>query len=57
MAPKYGLFAEYDLNGQILRSWQDPNGEVIQATSAGAVYNNKLYLGSLFADYIAIVDY
>lgn len=57
MAPKYGLLVEYDLNGKILRSWHDPSGKVIESTSAAAIYGNKVYIGSLYMPYIAVVDY
>lgn len=56
-ALKYGLLVEYDLNGNILRSWHDPSGKIVESTSAAAVYGNKLYIGSLYMDYIAVIDY
>ena len=53
----YGLIAEYDLNGKPLKSWHDPTGKTVQGASQATLYQNKLYLGSLFLDYVAVVDY
>ncbi len=54
---EYGLIAEYDLNGNPLRSWHDQNGKVVSAVSQITQYQDKLYLGSLLSDYIATVNY
>jgi hypothetical protein len=54
---KYGLLAEYDLNGKPLKSWHDPTGKIVQGSSQAFIYENKLYLGSLLLDYVAVVDY
>lgn len=56
-APKYGLVVEYDLNGKPLRSWHDPSGKMIEFTTSAAIYDNKLYMGSFFHDFIGFVDY
>lgn len=55
--PKYGLLVEYDLNGQVLRSWHDPTGVMVQSTTCAAISNNKIYIGSFYNDFIAVVDY
>lgn len=55
--PKYGLLAEYDLSGKPLRSWHDPTGKVVECVTAAAIFKNKLYLGSFYNDFIAVVDY
>jgi hypothetical protein len=55
--PKYGLVIEYDLNGKALRSWHDPTGKTIEAVTNVALYKNKLYMGSFYHEYIAVVDY
>lgn len=55
--PKYGLLVEYDLNGNILRSWHDTTGKTVGSTSNAAFHKNKLYIGSYYSDFIAVVDY
>lgn len=55
--PKYGLLAEYDMNGKILKSWHDPTGKVVECTTNAIIHDNKLYLGSFYNDFIAVVDY
>ncbi len=57
IVPKYGLIAEYDLNGKLLKSWHDPTGSVVESSSEVQLHDNKLYLGSFYIDYIAVVDY
>jgi hypothetical protein len=57
IVPKYGLIAEYDLNGQLLKSWHDPTGLVVESSSEIGLHDNKLYLGSFYIDYIAVLDY
>jgi hypothetical protein len=57
VAAKYGLLVEYSLNGQILKSWQDPSGKVVDSTSSAAIFGNKVFMGSLYMDYIAVVNY
>jgi hypothetical protein len=54
---KYGLVVEYDLSGNILRSWHDPSGQTIKTVTNALLHNNKLYLASLFENFIAVVDY
>lgn len=55
--PKYGLLAEYDLNGRVLRTWHDPTGKTVECTTSAAIHNNKIYMGSYYNDFIAVVDY
>lgn len=55
--PKYGLLVEYDLNGKIIRSWHDTKGKVIKMNTNAVLFNNKIYLGSIVDDFIAVVDY
>lgn len=57
LSPKYGLVTEYDLNGKPIKSWHDPTGKTIECTTNAAIYGNKLYLGSYYNDFIAVVDY
>jgi hypothetical protein len=57
IVPKYGLIAEYDLNGRLIKSWHDPTGLVVESSSEIELHNNKLYLGSFYIDYMAVVDY
>ncbi len=55
--PKHGLLAEYDLNGQVIKSWHDPEGKVVECTTNAVIYKNKIYMGSYYNDFIAVVDY
>lgn len=55
--PKYGLLAEYDLNGRVIRTWHDPAGKIVECVTAAAIRNNKIYMGSFYNDFIAVVDY
>lgn len=55
--PKYGLLIEYDLKGNVLKSWHDPNGSSVESASHIEIFENKMYLGSFYIDYIAVVDY
>lgn len=55
--PKYGLLAEYDLNGRLLKTWHDPTGKVVEEITAATLHNGKIYMGSFYIDYIAVVDY
>ena len=52
----YGLAAEYDLNGTVIRSWHDPNGTKIDQTTHIEMYGNKLYFGSFAGDGMAVLD-
>lgn len=54
--PKYGLVVEYDLNGNVLRSWHDPYGKTIQCTTSATIHEDKLYVGSYFNDFIGVID-
>lgn len=55
--PKYALAVEYDFNGKPLRSWHDPTGENIQFVSTVVSHKNKLYIGSIIDDFIAVLPY
>ncbi len=57
IVPKYGLIAEYDLNGNPLKSWHDPTGKVIESSSHVELHENKLYIGSFYIDYIGVIEY
>ena len=48
LLPKYGLLAEYDLNGKPLRSWHDPVGKIVECTTQATIFNNKIYIGSFY---------
>lgn len=60
MAPPikpYGSVVEVNpVNGGVVRYIQDPLGEDISRLAGVTVHDNKLYLGSLTNDYIAIYD-
>lgn len=53
LVQKYGMIAELDASGQVVRSLQDPNGVV--ATSASSVLDlgDTLLVGSYYAPHIA----
>lgn len=53
---KYGLVAEYDLNGTVLRSWHDTTGERIECVTNANIYKNKMYLGSYYNTFIGVID-
>ena len=55
--PKYGLLAEYSLDGKLIKNWADPTGKVVQVTTNAIIYDKKLYMGSYYNDFIAYVDY
>ena len=57
ISPKYALAVEYDFDGNILRSWHDPDGKVIEIVTCVTQNGNKLYLGSFYHDYIGVIDY
>ena len=57
MIPKYGLLVEYNLNGDIIRSWHDPTGLKIAGTASATVHKGKVYIGSYYSDFIGVVDY
>ena len=57
MAPKYGMLAEYDLEGNPLKSWHDPNGKIIESVSNAVLHNDKIYLGSFYNEFIGVLDY
>ena len=55
--PKYGLIIEYDFEGNILKSFHDPIGKIIEMVTCVTQHNNKLYLGSFIHNYIGVIDY
>lgn len=55
--PKYGLLAEYDLNGNLLKSWHDSTGQTVECTTNAVIYDKKIYIGSYYNDFIAVIDY
>jgi sugar lactone lactonase YvrE len=55
--PKYGLLVEYDFDGNILKSFHDPTGKIIELVTCVTQHNNKLYIGSFIHDYIGVIDY
>ena len=57
MLPKYGLLAEYNLDGKLIKNWADPTGKLVQVTTNAVIYNDTLYMGSYYNDFIAYVDY
>lgn len=54
---KSGLLVEYDLNGKMLKSWHDPTGKVIDSLTSAVLYKNKIFLGTLDSEYMAVIDY
>lgn len=48
------MVVEVSFDGRILRTLQDPGGEVITLITAVTEHNGKLYLGSLHNDYIGV---
>lgn len=54
---KQGLLVEYDLDGKMLQSWHDPTGKGVENVAEADLQNNKLYIGSFYNDFIAVVDY
>jgi streptogramin lyase len=57
LLPKYGLVVEYDLDGNVLKSWHDPTGQVVSGCTNIAIHDGKMYLGSFYIGYIVQVDY
>jgi sugar lactone lactonase YvrE len=58
VTPKYGLLLEYDMKGNLIKSWHDPTGKTIDCiTNAAIGPDGKVYLGSFYNDFIAVVDY
>ena len=55
--PSYGLVIEYDMNGNILKSWHDKSGKKVKFITNAVLHDKKLYLGSYSSDRIAIVNY
>jgi hypothetical protein len=52
LVPKYGLIIEVSDTGKIIRSFQDPGGQVIEGASEAHEENGVLYLGSYFANFL-----
>ena len=52
----YGMIIEFDQNGNVLRSFHDPTGNVIPAVSEIEDHGREIYLGSFFAPFIAKLD-
>ena len=55
--PKYGLLVEYDLDGNVIKSWHDPTGKTVAVGTHAVIRDGKIYIGSIFDDYIAVIDY
>lgn len=55
--PKYGLLAEYDMNGNVIRTWHDKSATKVAHVTNAILHKNKLYLGSFSTKHIAVVDY
>lgn len=53
----YGLVAEYDLNGKLLKSWHDPTAKNVKSATNVMVHNKKMYIVSVFTNFIAVIDY
>lgn len=55
--PKYALAAEYEFSGNLLNSWHDPNGKLVECTTCVTLHKNKLYFGSFYIDHISTLNY
>ena len=55
--PKYGLLGEYDLNGNLIKSWHDSAGKTVECITHATIHDGKLYMGSFYNDYIAVLEY
>lgn len=55
--PKYGLVSEYDLKGNILKTWHDKHGKNVKFVTNAVLHDKKLYLGSYEGNKIAVVNY
>ena len=54
--PKIGLVLQLDKDGRIMRSLWDTTGDAISQISEADEYDGKLYIGSIAADRIAVLD-
>lgn len=54
LLPAHGMVLELDLEGNIVRTYQDPSGE-LRCISSAVDDGKHLYLGSTFKRYIARV--
>ena len=52
----YGLVIIYDETGKPITSLQDPQGEVVFSVANAVPYQDKLYLGTLSNDAIAVIQ-
>ncbi|XP_071832561.1 adipocyte plasma membrane-associated protein-like isoform X2 [Apostichopus japonicus] len=55
--PKHGMIIELSKDGEIIRSFHDPTGEVIDSVSEVLDTGDALYLGSYKAPYLAKLNY
>ena len=54
--PKIGFVLKLDRDGHIVKSYWDLGGQVITQVSEADEYEGKLYVGSIAADRIAVLD-
>ena len=54
--PKIGFVLKLDRDGHIVKSYWDLSGQVITQVSEADEYDGKLYVGSIAADRIAVLD-
>jgi hypothetical protein len=54
---KYGFLAEYDLNGNLIKSWHDSAGKKVESITNAVVHDGKIYMGSAYNDFIAVLEY
>lgn len=54
--PKMGLILQVDSNGQVVRTLGDPQGEKVWGVTSAVEANGKLFLGSLHAKGIPVLD-
>lgn len=54
--PKVGFVLRLDRDGRIVKSYWDASGDVITQVSEVDEYDGKLYIGSIAADRIAVLD-
>jgi sugar lactone lactonase YvrE len=56
VVPKVGFVLKLDRDGRIVKSYWDSSGQVITQVSEADEYDGKLYVGSIAADRIAVLD-
>lgn len=54
--PKLGLVLQVDSNGQIVRTLGDPKGEKVWGVTSAVEAGGKMFLGSLHAKGIPVLD-